>query len=660
MNKIVFYLSTFIFSLSFTNALAQDKKIAMLETIAVTDDISNLIKNKTRVELAKSLNLKNGILAFSSTEIDQLMKVDVFQEHGMVDEEHRLKLRKLSEANYACISRISKAGDAYYIEAILIDIETGKIEDPASAFTKANEVSHATNRLATELIKKTIDAIEQKRDINKIGNVKKIVMLESVTNTEDISNLIRFMVRGELSKSLSHDDGFSAFANQEIDQLMKANYFQESGTVEEEQRVQLGKLSGADYVCVSKITKAGGKYYIEASLIDIMTGRIEDPQIASADDIIGINRACHRVSTDMIHKLTYISEQGFKASPPPEVTILSPLNKEFYVDQLKRIEFSLNTTENWTENNIVVEINGAPASKTEYSYSDGKGYFYVSLPAKGSCNLTVKSKTQYGYGKPALITLIKKRLQTKPRLVILAIGINDYENSEIVDLDYAAKDASDFVEIMKASNHDLYKEVKSKSLLNSEATKEAILDGLSWIESSCTQDDVAIIFIAGHGGVDNRDGYYYFPYGANPNSLRSTCVPYTEFNRTLSILLNDLGTKALFLTDACHSGGGIKTRSATVSSVVHDLTSTEDGAFSFASSTGAQKSMEDSKWENGAFTEALLEGISGKADADGDRVITILELINFVTGEVKNLTGNQQTPMHETFNGNNFPLIMVQ
>jgi len=40
----------------------------------------------------------------------------------------------------------------------------------------------------------------------------------------------------------------------------------------------------------------------------------------------------------------------------------------------------------------------------------------------------------------------------------------------------------------------------------------------------------------------------------------------------------------------------------------------ESGAVVFAASTGNQYPLEDAKWNNGAFTKALVEGFTGRAD----------------------------------------------
>lgn len=50
------------------------------------------------------------------------------------------------------------------------------------------------------------------------------------------------------------------------------------------------------------------------------------------------------------------------------------------------------------------------------------------------------------------------------------------------------------------------------------------------------------------------------------------------------------------------------------------------------------------RWQNGAFTKALIEGLSGKADLSGDGVITISELEYWLGERVKQLTDGRQHP----------------
>jgi hypothetical protein len=57
-----------------------------------------------------------------------------------------------------------------------------------------------------------------------------------------------------------------------------------------------------------------------------------------------------------------------------------------------------------------------------------------------------------------------------------------------------------------------------------------------------------------------------------------------------------------------------------------------------------QYCLENDKWGNGAFTKALVEGFSGKADFSGEGMITVNKLDMYLCERVKELTQGQQTP----------------
>lgn len=61
-------------------------------------------------------------------------------------------------------------------------------------------------------------------------------------------------------------------------------------------------------------------------------------------------------------------------------------------------------------------------------------------------------------------------------------------------------------------------------LVNVTATNDRILDGLEWIQKETTNNDVAVIFIAGHGVNDNNGTYYFFPANAGLDKLMHTGV----------------------------------------------------------------------------------------------------------------------------------------
>jgi hypothetical protein len=230
----------------------------------------------------------------------------------------------------------------------------------------------------------------------------------------------------------------------------------------------------------------------------------------------------------------------------------------------------------------------------------------------------------------------------RPKLYLLAVGVSKYQQGDL-SLGYPAKDARDFATTMRKQKGRLYREVEVKVLVDAAATKEAIIEGLEWLEKQDTAKDVAVLFLAGHGLNDPAGNYFFLPHNADPERIKSTMVSSTEFQSTLA----QLPGKALLFLDSCHSGNVLKVKlrgQNDLNRFVNELSSAENGVVVFSASTGRQGSQESPEWGNGAFTKALVEGLSGKADFQKTGRITINMLDLYVSERVKVLTKGSQAP----------------
>ncbi|MCT4613867.1 MAG: hypothetical protein N4A49_03215 [Marinifilaceae bacterium] len=152
MKKTIILFLTII---SFLTGYAQDKKVAMLSTKALTDNVSKLVLNMIRGELTKSICKENGFTAYTRTDIDKIVEEITFQTEGFIPKAECTKLGKMSGADFICMSKVSREGNAYYIEAALIDLLTGKIENPATGFVETDKISglnEICKKIAKELI----------------------------------------------------------------------------------------------------------------------------------------------------------------------------------------------------------------------------------------------------------------------------------------------------------------------------------------------------------------------------------------------------------------------------------------------------------------------------------------------------------------------------
>ncbi|MBF0225124.1 MAG: caspase family protein [Desulfobacterales bacterium] len=397
-----------------------------------------------------------------------------------------------------------------------------------------------------------------------------------------------------------------------------------------------GKDKEADFYPVSRFRNV---YYRPDVLSKILDTLDEEKALIAANKEAGRKQ---QVATDI------------KKMLPPIVTILSPENGTEISNSEVLVKIAIKNQSESPITAIKALIDGRPFSNQRgvlpsISKNNNIQEIKVNVPQK-DFELAIIAENQFSASEPDVINLKwKGRVNTesnsilKPKLYLLSIGISRYENKELL-LDYPAKDATDFANVMKTQKNRLYRDISVKLLTNEQATKGEILDGLDWIGKETTHRDVAMLFLAGHGLNDPRSGVYYFlPVNANLDKVMRTCVAFSDIKTTVE----SLAGKAVLFVDTCHSGNvmGNKTRGTVdINAFVNELTSAENGAVVFASSTGRQVSLENEKWKNGAFTKALVEGITGKADLLDKGKITINTLDVYISERVKELTSGKQTP----------------
>lgn len=339
-------------------------------------------------------------------------------------------------------------------------------------------------------------------------------------------------------------------------------------------------------------------------------------------------------------------ETAIKEKLPPVVEILSPANGASFSSQEVKLTYSLRTPGGEPVTELKVLVDGRPVERRRglrvQAEERVRSVLALNLPRRDA-EVSLIAVNSNSASTPATVRLKwtgQKEYTRKPKLYLLAIGVGDY-GDERLDLGFPAKDASDMARVMSAQKGRLYRDVKVRLLTDEQATRNNVLKGLNLILKETTSKDVAMVFLAGHGVNDSWGDFYYLPHGLDTEDLMSTAVPFSVIKKTVE----NLAGKALFFVDTCHSGNVLGTRrSLDMNLVVNELISAENGAVVFTSSTGNQYSVESERWGNGAFTKALVEGLSGRADFGDTGRITVNMLDYYVSDRVKELTGGKQTP----------------
>ena len=128
----------------------------------------------------------------------------------------------------------------------------------------------------------------------------------------------------------------------------------------------------------------------------------------------------------------------------------------------------------------------------------------------------------------------------------LIIGINDYKNANIPDLETAVSDAKALARILE---NEYGFEVKL--LLDRQATREAIYRSLRKLAASTKPNDSVLIYFAGHGDLDRtyNDGWWIpaDAVGGNP-------VTYFDNVQVQKAMRNMKARHVLLISDSCYSG----------------------------------------------------------------------------------------------------------
>lgn len=235
---------------------------------------------------------------------------------------------------------------------------------------------------------------------------------------------------------------------------------------------------------------------------------------------------------------------------------------------------------------------------------------------------------------------------TPPKLHLLAAGINRYRDPDIQPLSYSVADAEAVRRVLETQSQGLYTLGETSLLSNQDVTPakwQKALQGLTQkLREVAQPDDLLVVFLAGHGFVDEKTQKYYFVgYDFQLADLQKSqfadCISWDDFRP-----LADVPCRKLALLDTCHSGAIRPLRTRDLKSAVRELQ--DDVVFTITASTGEQRSAEKAEWGHGAFTKCLLQALDGQAESPPATVVRLNEVVAWVKQAVPKLTEGLQTP----------------
>jgi formylglycine-generating enzyme required for sulfatase activity/PKD repeat protein len=234
----------------------------------------------------------------------------------------------------------------------------------------------------------------------------------------------------------------------------------------------------------------------------------------------------------------------------------------------------------------------------------------------------------------------------------LVIGVGNYQDPAITDLNYTEADAQAFYDFLTGTQGGGFQKDHVRFLLNEQATTASVKAAFRWLISQAGEEDLVVIYFAGHGGTgedvtvppDEADGVdeYLITYDAQQADLFSTAVRDDEMADWLASFRCD---NVVVILDSCFAAGATRsleqtgTRAGPGNRVFNDLVG--PGRLFLAASQEDEFSYEDPALGHGVFTYYLLRGLGAmdgvttpEADADQDGRVTVEELRVYLEREV--------------------------
>ena len=367
---------------------------------------------------------------------------------------------------------------------------------------------------------------------------------------------------------------------------------------------------------------------------------------------------------------------------PPQVTIRSP--STFTTTNTATTNLSVTVTDqNQPIKNIKIFVNGRAVARNELAAIKGNNL----QPERTSLTVTGNQRTVNfelpltldpgrnlievvafnGYSESVRLSPVEVTYNAQagqrpqlPNLWILAIGVNNYENSSQVggNLRFAVADAKRLTETLKSQEGRRYAKVNSLIIGDGEATlptADNIKRSLTFLDQAGDRD-IVLLFLAGHGVSAQNGRFFFLPRDAVVTGSSGNWR--VDERRAISgeeitAVLEGQGNRLLFI-DACQSGGVDNNR------MIRAMM--ESNAFVFAASQGNELSYEDARWGggHGVFTYNVLNALRGAPAALAEGNVSVRSMSGFVSLEVPKATENRQNPKVYSLLFADFPLAVIR
>jgi hypothetical protein len=264
---------------------------------------------------------------------------------------------------------------------------------------------------------------------------------------------------------------------------------------------------------------------------------------------------------------------------------------------------------------------------------------------------------------PVSATSADNHAVTQPQLAIpnikiwvVIVGVAAYDH--VQSLTYTKDDAYRMYAFYKSPEGGSLPDRQIALLIDEDATRSNIVKSIHNIYSQAGKEDIIIFYFSGHGA---KGAFITREFDGEDLENRKGLLLHEELQ---SVFRQSPAKYKYLIADACHAG-----------SITEDATRATDtrarGAFyqAFEESTGGfvlllscmgdEVSLETRGVRQGVFSHYLLRGLKGESDANHDRIVSVIELFDYVDDNVKRFTQGKQNPVIDGNYSEELPISIV-
>ncbi|QBR03631.1 caspase family protein [Paraburkholderia pallida] len=327
---------------------------------------------------------------------------------------------------------------------------------------------------------------------------------------------------------------------------------------------------------------------------------------------------------------------------------------------------------------ILITDNGVLVAKVQIpkvaEKSQWHGHVDVPLVA-GQNRLSLTAVDEKSSGSiQQVINVYDAEQSARPALWLLAVGVSHYTDTALQALSFSVDDATAIASAFSARATS-FSSIHIKQIPEEMANRDGILSAAKFFKGSAP-DDVAIVFLSGHGLVDSKYRYYFGTRDVDHLNPAQNGLSFSDIDRILDEIP---ARKRLILLDTCHAGEPILNAATLQSDVPSNAKPNSKGAADqrlslfdrnvlefvqdtfvdlrrasgtevIAASSAYDVAIESQRLAHGAFTAAILKTIANHDPQHGSSLSvttlrsSILDLVPVITNGSQHAVAREVPP----------------